>query len=146
MDVRSRRGRGELVIREARLFELPLAMTMLQLTHINWPRSRAFDRAAAGYVINGDTVQLKDLSFEAPDLRIFGSGTVQLPGLQMELDMFTRNPHRENWGLLGETIDLVRDGVMSIKVTGTLDDPKSSLQGFTGIRRTWQELFKPGQP
>ncbi len=142
-DVRTRRGRGEMVIREARLFEVPMAMAMLQIMHLTWPASRAFDRASARYVIQGETVQLDDLRFEAPDLQIIGGGTVQFPGLQLQLDMFTRNPHRQGWGALGEALDMVRDGLISIRVTGTLDQPVAKLQSFSGVRRTWRELFQP---
>ncbi len=142
-DVRNRRGRGEMLIRDARLFEVPMAMAMMQIMHLTWPTSRAFDRASARYVIQGETVQLDDLRFQAPDLQIIGGGTVQFPGLQLELDMFTRNPQRTGWGALGEAIDMMRDGLISIRVTGTLDQPAAKLQSFTGVRRTWRELFQP---
>lgn len=134
-------GRGEVEIRNSNLYEVPLSMALLQLLNISLPASRAFDRASASYVIDNDIVRFDSIRFEAPTIEIIGVGTMQYSTLGLDLDLYTRNPTSPKLGALSDLFRVFKDELLSIHVTGTLDDPSPRATSFQGIKRSWREVF-----
>jgi len=134
-------GRGELEIRNSNLYEVPLSMALLQLLNISLPASRAFDRASASYIINNDLIRLDSIRFEAPTIEIVGVGTMQYDTLKLDLDLYTRNPASPKLGPLSDLFRVFKDELLSIHVTGTLDDPLPQATSFQGIKRSWRDVF-----
>ena len=141
LDRTSRRGRGELEIRNADLYDVPLAVATLQILNLSLPMSRAFDRAWAQYLIQDDWVYFDLIQFQAPTIEIIGSGTMRYSNLELNLDMFTRNPTSPQFGPLSDLFTVFKDQLVSLRVTGTLDDPKPQIASFQGVRRSWSEVF-----
>lgn len=148
-DPNRRRGRGEVEIRDAGLYEVPLAMAVMQIMNLSLPASRSFDRASARYLIDDDLVRFDSIRFEAPTIEIAGTGTMRYSTLQLNVDMFTKNPAGLRFGLLSDLFQVFKDELLSIHVDGTLDQPEPRPSSFQGIRRSWQEIFgtrrKPSQ-
>ena len=143
VDGAARRGRGELEIRGASLYEVPLAMALMQVVNLSWPASKAFDRASANYLIDGDDVRFDWISLEAPTVQMRGSGTMKYSTLALDLEMITRNPGGEVFGPVGDLFAVFKDELVRIHVGGTLDEPVPKVKSFTGIKRTWDDLFGP---
>ena len=137
----TRRGRGELEIRDARLYEVPLALGLLQVLNFTVPASGAFDRASARYLIDGDTVIFDDIGFDAPTVEISGSGTMQYSNRKLDLTMFSSNPAGLDLGPISEMLDVFKNELVCIRVTGTLEKPQTKAESFSGIRRSWSTIF-----
>ena len=116
-------GRGELEIRNSNLYEVPLSIALLQLLNISLPASRAFDRASASYIMDDNLIRLDSIRFEAPTIEIVGFGTMQYDTLGLDLALYTRNPASPKLGPLSDLFRVFKDELLSIHVTGTLDDP-----------------------
>jgi len=141
-DARMRRGRGELVIDDARLFRTPLALALLHIVNLNLPSSTAFDRAAASFSLQGDQVRIDRVSFQAPSVEIIGSGTMRYSDLALSLRLFSRNP-AARLGVLSSLFNLVKDELLSIYVTGTLREPRTSVRALSGITTSLHRIFGP---
>ncbi len=137
----SRRGRGELEIRNANLYEVPLALALIQLLNLSLPSARAFDRAYASYVLDDDLVWFDTVRFEAPTIQVVGGGLMQYSTLELDLDLYTRNPESPELGALSDLFTVFKDELLSIHVGGTLDEPDPQASSFQGIKRSWREIF-----
>ncbi len=141
-----RRGRGELEIRDANLYEVPLSLALMQILNLSLPASRSFDRASAHYLIDNDVVLFDSVRFEAPTIQIVGSGMMLYSTLELDLDLYTRNPAGPDLGPLSDLVGVFKDELLSIHVTGTLEDPAPSATSFRGFKRSWKALFGGGPP
>lgn len=139
----TRRGRGQVRILGPRLYQMPLAMALVQVLNLAWPTFRPFDRVDVHFFLQNDLAHLERLSFQAPRLEITGAGTLDLSDWSLDLDLFARNPAAARLGPLSEALDLIRDELVSIKVRGTLAEPRARLQTLAGTRRSWNEIFNP---
>lgn len=146
-DADTKRGRGDLRIRNAALFETQLGVAMLQLLNLSAPVSKSFDKVQATYILDGDLVHLDRIHFEAPTLTISGSGKMKYSTLDLDLSMTTANPRGIELGPLGDVLKMLRDELVSIRVRGTLTDPKASVQSLKGVTGVVDEVLgKPKEP
>ncbi|MCE9591531.1 MAG: AsmA-like C-terminal region-containing protein [Planctomycetes bacterium] len=145
-DRRALSGRGQVDVRNANASELPAAPGILQVLNLSWPSSRAFDRASAQFVLDGDNVRFDSVTMEAPSLNIVGTGTMKYSTRALDLSLFTRNPNPVELGPIAEIVAGVKDQFVNIHVTGTLENPQTSLRSFTGVRDSWRGVFGPGKP
>ena len=147
-DPSSRRGRGQMHIRNASLYETPVGLAMLQLMNFAPPVFKSFDRVDANYVVDGDVIHLQKLAFRAPTLSINGSGTMRFSTLALDLDMVSASaedgPDLGPLADIGEALTLLRDELISVKVKGTLTDPKANLQSLRGVRDSVDKVI--GKP
>jgi len=147
----TRRGRGELTIYDARLYEVPLALAVVQIANLSNPSSRAFDRSGASFVLDGDTVALSRIFFETPtQVQIAGDGTMKLSSRELDLTMFSRKPTGQRLGPLSDLVDLFKDELIRVRVTGTLNDPESRVESFGGLSDSIKDIFlgrnRPAEP
>ncbi|MCX5659323.1 MAG: hypothetical protein NTW19_06315 [Planctomycetota bacterium] len=141
-DVGQRRGRGKVEVREAKLYELPMALAMLQILNLSLPTSRSFDTALAEYRIEGDIIRVDTLRFESPNLQIGGDGAIRLSDRRLSLDLTSRNRGGIKLGPITDVIDLLKDEIVSIHVGGTLMDPQVQVRSLKGLRRSGEDVFK----
>ncbi len=137
----SRRGRGQLEIHGANLYDVPLAVATLQLMNLTLPTSRSFEKASARYLVQDDVVYFDLIQFYSRSIEIIGTGTMAYSNLGLNLDLFTRNPTGPEFGPLSDLYSVFKDELVSIRVTGTLDDPKPKLESFKGVKRSWRDVF-----
>ncbi len=141
-DISTRRGRGEITIRKARMYELPLTLTVLQLLNLSAPLSRSFDAADVHFLLDGDLVPLELVRISSPTLDVEGNGAMRYSTRELDLDLVTRNRSSPRLGPVGELIQVVKDEVLTIHVTGTLDQPRSKLTPLDGVRRSIRRVFR----
>ena len=139
-DAARRRGRGAVEVRHAALFDRPLAMALLQTANLTLPAADTFDRASIRYVVDGQTIHLEDIRFEAPTFAITGAGTMQYPTRALNLTLFARNPG-DKLGPISEMVNVLKDQLVCIKVGGTLTDPKTEVVSLEGLRQSLDRVF-----
>jgi len=143
-DANSKRGRGDLRIHDAAIYKTQLGITLLELLNLSAPASKSFDKVEATYLIDGDLVHLDRISFEAPTLTLSGKGTMKYSTLGLDLTMTSANPRGFELGPVTDVLRLLKDELVSIKVTGTLTAPKANVQSFKGITGVVDEVI--GKP
>lgn len=140
-DPSQRQGRGVVTVRDAKLYDRPLTLALLQAVNFALPNESSFDRAAARYLVYGDTVVFDDIRFEAPAFIIAGTGTMDFPSTELNLRMVTRNPAAPNLGPISELVKTFKDELLGIEVRGTLAKPEARVVTFEGLFRSWDRIF-----
>ncbi|MEM8738523.1 MAG: hypothetical protein AAGG38_08615 [Planctomycetota bacterium] len=136
-----RRGRGALLIADAKLFDKPLSNAVLRASNLSLPSGEPLNTARARYLIDGETVRFDELSFSGPALTVAGAGTMTLPATDLNLVMVSRNTAAPRLGPVSDLINLFKDELIAIRVTGPLANPKTSVTSLRGFQRGWQDLF-----
>jgi len=139
-----RQGRGEIHVRNASLYETPVGFAVLQLMNLTPPISSSFNRVDASYAVDGDLIHIRKLNFLAPTLSITGAGTLRYSTQQLNLAMTSANPQGLKLGFITDVIKLLRDELASIRVTGTLSNPKASVVPLSGVQKAVDNVI--GKP
>lgn len=140
-DASARRGRGALLISDARLIDKPLSTALLRASNLTLPSGAPLKSASARYLVEGDTVRFDELSLAGPSLTIAGAGTMTLPSTELNLVMVSRNAKAPRLGPVSDLVNLFKDELLAIRVTGTLEAPQTGVTSLRGFQRGWQELF-----
>lgn len=140
-DLASRKGRGRVDVRDARLYETPFALAVLQLLNLSLPTTRSFDSAVAEYRIEGDIVRVESMRFQSPNLRISGEGALRLSDRQVSLDLTSRGRNSPNLGPITDLIDAVKDELVSIHVSGSISDPQVQVRSLKGLHKPAEDAF-----
>ncbi|MEZ6190905.1 MAG: hypothetical protein R3C45_06385 [Phycisphaerales bacterium] len=140
-DPTQRQGRGVVSVRDAKLYDRPLTLALLQAANFALPNESSFDRAAARYLIFGDTVVFDDIRFEAPAFVIAGTGTMEYPSTNLNLRMATSNPAAPDLGAVSDLVRTFKDGLLGIEVHGTLAKPEARVVPLEGLFRSWDRVF-----
>ena len=144
-DPASRRGSGQIIIRDAEMFRTPLAMAVLHIVNLNLPGADAFDLATARYTVDGNLIRIDRVSFEATTVEVVGSGLLHYGDQTLDLELYSRSPADSAFGPLSELVNVFKDELLTIHVTGTLAEPKTDVQTLSGIGRSLTEIFGPSQ-
>lgn len=136
-----RRGRGALLIRDASLYNRPISTALLRATSFTLPSGEPLDSASARYLIDGEHVTFDSIAFEGPRLIISGSGSMTYPDGVLNLNMVSRNKSNVRLGAVSDLIDALKDELIAIRVTGTLEEPQANVTSLRGLRASWQDVF-----
>jgi hypothetical protein len=118
-DISSRRGRGEILISEAELFHVPLAMWALQISSLTLPLSNSFESANIAFYIDGGRLVFERIDLESPMIHLSGSGSVAYESGDVELDFHTSSRLRAP--LISDMWERLRNRLVSIQVRGRID-------------------------
>ncbi len=140
----SRQGRGDIQITEAVLYDLPLAMGLLQVANLSLPMSRAFNKARISYFVKDNRVTFEHITLRSPSLMLSGKGALQYDTRKIDLTLTSNHPKAWNLGPVSDIIDSVRDQLITIRVTGTVDKPDAQVKQFHAVTKAWRDVF--GKP
>ncbi len=134
------RGRGNLQLREADIYELPLMISLLKIITNREPDRSAFSSADLDFWIEGGHIYLTDIAFSGDAISLEGSGL-------MEFDSSIRLTFRALLGrrewqlpifhkLLGEA----SEEIMVIHVGGTLGQPVQTKEPFPRVNEALRRI------
>jgi len=135
------RARGDVQIREGNMYRLPLALGLLQISHLSLPVNDSFSRATITYHMQKDKVKFERIILESPNVQMAGEGTMNTTSRKLDLTLTTANPGGIDLGPVTELVNTVRDQFITIRVTGTLDNPKTEVKQLAGITKAWRDVF-----
>ncbi|MDX1681690.1 MAG: AsmA-like C-terminal region-containing protein [Phycisphaeraceae bacterium] len=138
-----RSGRGRIEVDNARVYEVPGAMNALQLLNLSLPTSEAFDRVTTSFLVQGNRIRFDRIALTAPSVALIGGGTMELANRRLDLALISENPSALHLGPISDLLDNLRDELVTVRITGTLDEPKPKAVSFSTIRETWRKLFGP---
>lgn len=124
----TRRGRGMARVYRARLYNVPFIMAVLQLSSLSLPIASAFDFVDLSFHLQADAVEIENLSLQSSNVMLNGSGTVDISTGALDLWMYTTA--RLRTPLLTDIWESLRDSLLGIHVTGTLDEPVRAIVPF----------------
>jgi len=138
---RNLRARGDVQIREGTMYRLPLALGLLQISHLSLPLNDSFSRATITYHMQKDKVRFERIVLESPNMRMAGDGEMDAGTRKLDLTLTTSNPGGVNLGPVTDMVNSLRDQLITIRVTGTLDEPKTEVKQLSGLTQAWRDVF-----
>ncbi len=118
-----RTGRGELMVRDAKIYNVPLAMGLMQLVTLRLPVARAFNQASMSYYLRDNKVTFEKILLESPSINLAGAGTLSLADKGLDLNFVTESPHELKLPVVSWLVDSIREELLQLTVTGTVEAP-----------------------
>ena len=137
----SLRGAGEITLKDAKIYQVPVIVALLNVLRIKEPDRTAFDQALIPFKVNGEHFVIKEMQLNGDAMSLIGEGTVDLDS-NVDLDFYSligRNGFE-----IPVITELYKRGSQQfwwIKVNGTLDDPITEHEVLPGLNDTLKRLF-----
>jgi hypothetical protein len=129
----SRRGRGLATVGGAQIIKMPIVVPLVRLTNLELPLAERLDFARAEFFIVGNLLRVEGLSLSSKSVDLFGYGTAELPGLELDLRFRARN--KTQFPLLSRVVEKIRNELVSAEVRGTPANPDVKIVTFAGTTR-----------
>ena len=142
----NRLGRGTLELRDGRYYRLPLLMAIWNYVNLNVrtpPGGHAFERAAVRFLINGDIMEIEEITLDGPGMTLKGGGRMSIPDRHLDLDLANADPGLwANIPLVGDVIGAASRELVVLRVTGPLSQPTVRAGTFRRLNKEFRRLFK----
>lgn len=133
-------GRGNIQLRHADIYQLPLMISLLKLLSVRPPDTTAFTASDIDFYIQGEHIYVDRIDFSGDAISMLGKGELN----------FNRQIHLTFHAMVGKgarRLPLVSDllggasqQIMQIHAEGTLDQPSLRREAFPGVNWAWQQL------
>lgn len=133
-------GKGEVQIRDANIYELPLLVGLLKILRSRSPDTTAFNQCDMKFRLQGQHIYLDQINFLGDAVSLYGMGYTNF---DQQLKMvfhgtLGRNDYRIP--LLKNFVARANQSIMEMYVSGTLADPQIHTQAFPGINKLLQQI------
>jgi hypothetical protein len=127
-------------ITDARLYELPPVVRILNLLRLAPPDRTAFREAEVWYFVRGKRLILGDIRLLGRAMNLYGAGTIEPDG-QLALSFLPGKKDDDPLvPALAEMIEGVRHELVLVEVRGTIAEPDVRLRSFTTLSAPLREL------
>lgn len=135
-------GDGWAQVRDAKIYELPPVVRLLNLMRVD---DTAFDSGDISFGVNGENIDINRMEFNGDTISLIGNGRVNM-NHDMDLNFYSvvgRN--RLNIPLLSELYRRGSQKFMWIKVDGTFEEPRLSREMLPELNDSIRQLFQQPQ-
>ncbi len=133
-------GRGALHLRQADIYELPLMIALLKILNLRRPDTNAFSECDLQYRIAGPHIYLDRIVFQGDAISLHGTGESNFQGeLNLALSPMLGREDRK-LPLLKQLLGGAGQEFMVIRVTGSLQEPKTEKHVFPTLNQAVQNL------
>ena len=133
-------GRGNLQLREADIYELPLMVSLLKILSVRPPDTTAFTESDIDFVIRGNHVYFNRMNFNGDAISLRGDGEMNFDK-EIHLTFRAAVGKRElKLPLISDVMKGASQQVMQIHVQGTVDSPVTTAEAFPGVNKAFKDL------
>jgi hypothetical protein len=135
------RGNGQVAIRDADIYELPLTLALLKSLSSGKSDRTAFTDSDLAFRVSGDNVYFDEIGLSGDAFSLKGIGYMNFDR-QIKLDFYSVLGRKENY--LPDVLPLLGEAsrrFLLIEVTGTLEKPETTGRVLPGLNDTLQRLF-----
>lgn len=137
-------GRGNVRLRNADLYELPLMLALLKVLQGRLPDTTAFNTADVVFRIEGEHVYLDPINCQGDAVSLKGMGEMDLDR-RIDLTFYALVGRGErSIPLLPELLGGASQQIMQIRVDGTLDDPVPHREVLPAVAQALQKFQAEG--
>lgn len=133
------RGGGNVRLREANLYKVPVMLAMLKLLSVQAPNDTAFTSSDIDFRLQGDDVILDRIELAGDAVTLKGRGQL-FEQKQVDLLFYTQVGRRDIQALRPLLAE-ASPNFLLIEVTGTIDHPSVKKTAFPALNETLRELF-----
>lgn len=142
-DPSSRFGRGSVRIASGQVLRLPVVYQLMQVSNFLLPSDDRLDYLQAVCHIEGERITFPQVAILSDSLSVLGSGTVDFPNLAVDMTFNSRANNR--LPVLSDLLEVMRNELVTTRITGTVSDPDVSSSPLVGTRRFLSNLFNPSE-
>ncbi|MEX0793714.1 MAG: AsmA-like C-terminal domain-containing protein, partial [Pirellulaceae bacterium] len=123
-------GSGQVRLRDANLYQLPLAVSLFKVLNARFPNTTAFNSGDLRYRVQGDYVYLDEIKLAGDALSVRGNGEVTLSG-DLGLRFYTEFANQTlQMPVIRTVLGEASRQLLVIHVQGTLNDPQTQQEIF----------------
>ncbi|TWT31603.1 hypothetical protein Enr8_35250 [Blastopirellula retiformator] len=138
-------GNGRAQLRDANLYQLPLAVSLLKVLAARTPDNTAFHTSDVDFQINGEYVYLNRMTVSGDAISLTGAGEANMDG-RISMRFYSElGNNRYQIPVIRPLLGEAGRNLMVIHVNGTLDHPETQQEIFPVVNETLEQLF-PEQP
>ncbi|TWU14917.1 hypothetical protein CA54_37870 [Symmachiella macrocystis] len=149
-DPNSFRGRGNISINPAALYELPVILQMTKALSFLPPDKTAFDRAFVKFESTKHEYFFQQIDLAGDAISLRGRGRMRQSDGALDLDFYSTQPRNKlPVPIVGNLAAGLTENWVYVKVTGTTSDPKinqSVIPRLDGLGRSLLGILGPQQP
>jgi len=135
------RGVGNIRLRNANIYELPVILALLKLLRVREPDKTAFDTGDIEFQLQGEHIYFTKIAFTGDAITLKGNGEMNLDR-EINLNFYTMVGRDNFWvPVISPAIGLASQQLLMISATGTLDHPEVTRKALPGLENTLNELF-----
>ncbi len=150
-------GTGEIILHDGQVQQYSLLVALGQLLQIDELEKLHFDQAQVKYHVTAGVVNIDDLIFRSPNIRLSATGTISFNGkLQLESQLAVNEKLRgQLFRTIRENFKPIDDpgyAAVSFQVSGTVNRPKTNLmdkligQDLKDLGSVINTFIKSGKP
>lgn len=138
-------GGGNVRLRDADIYEVPVMLALLKLVSIRRPNTTAFNNSDIDFRIQGDRLYFDKVDFKGDAITLKGKG---------EMD-FDKHLNLEFYALVGRgdlrvpiitpMLGLASQQLLLIQIAGTIDHPELNKKAFPALNDSLKQLFPETQ-
>ncbi len=136
------RGSGEVFVREAHVWKLPLVLTILRVLNLA-PDENMFHDGWLKFQIQGRRMYLTKIDLQGKAIALVGSGTLRTDTQELDLQMLAGSPTRLRVPIVTELVEGASRDLFELHVTGTLQEPRIETRQASNLRKALEKLFPP---
>lgn len=137
------RGEGQIQLRDAKIYELPVFLSLLKILQVKQADRTAFDSSNIDFKIHGDTFDFDRMEFIGDAISLIGNGKMNLDR-DINLNFYSvMGRNRLNIPLISELYKASSQKVLWINVDGKLENPQTHRHVLPQLNDSLQQLFQP---
>lgn len=142
-DAASRRGAGQIEIREGYIYRLPVLMAVLNVVNVSLPKEDFVHDAEATFYLVGNQLSLEAIQMQGGPLTLLGSGSVSLPDQAVDLRLYASSTTAlSHVPLISDIIEGTTKELIELRVTGPISRPTVRPTPFRGVSEELSRLFQ----
>jgi hypothetical protein len=134
------RGRGEVSLRGRDIVKVPVVVGLTQLVTLALPFSGNFDRASASYLIDGDRIDVRDITLASAQMQVRGSGTIDMQTRDINMGFYTQT-RGASLPVIGQLLDAARKELFNVRIRGKLDEFRTETGTLQTIGSTIEQVL-----
>lgn len=140
------KGRGELQVAPAALYELPLFVKLFQALRLDATDGAAFERADVRYSIANSYYRFDAIHLKGSTINLHGRGYVRFDGA-MQLDFYSMlSRNRMQMPLISDIAGMLGRGWVGVKVTGSVGAPETRIVAVPELDEALKQFLGAFEP
>jgi len=135
-----REGGGEMFIRDAQVWKLPLAMAIFQVLNLT-PDENVFHDGWLKFFLNDDTLTLQKIDLQGKAMSFVGGGRMDLDTGELDVTLLAGSPVRIRLPILTDLVEAASREIMEVRIKGTAANPRIIPQPLKSLSRALETIF-----
>ena len=132
---------GYVDVTQAKLYELPALVRVLNVLAIGPDERTAFEKARVLYFVRGRRILMGDIRLEGRALSVYGAGTMEPDGALNLMFVTGKKNDDPLIPAFAELAEGIRKQIVVVLVTGTLAEPKVETRTLSALTAPFRELL-----